>query len=475
MKQLLLILAISASAAPDFAAIFGNHAILQRGQALTIWGPGNADTLRLGNSEVPVANKQNSWRAVLPPQDANSEGQDLQLLAGDKLIASRRDICVGDVWLAAGQSNMQFTVQSMRKKIAWEADIERPLIRFRRVNDTVPAKTTDLSPTEWTTMSADSVGQFSAVAAVFATTVEKELQVPIGIIDVSWGGKPIESFIPREAFTTPLLSTIRDLADANKLDELAKLRGGLIIRNPAGHPGAIYQARMAPLVRFGLRGFLWYQAESNAGRGEDPREYQHKMAAMISGWRQHWPNAPCHFVQLPGYPPGTGWIRVREEQRRALAVANTGMVVTIDIPGDDIHPPNKIAVGERLAGAVLRGQSGPIYSGHKRIGAELHVSFSHADSGLMVGELRNLRTPQETPELPLRWFELAGEDGLWHPATARIDSKTVILSSESVPAPIELRYACHTQPQGGNLYNRQGFPASPFCSRLDWLPWHPAK
>lgn len=230
---------------------------------------------------------------------------------------------------------------------------------------------------------------------------------------------------------------------------------------------------MEPLVSYGIRGFLWYQAESNAGGGEDPREYRHKMAAMIHAWRRHWqqPEMPCHFVQLPSFPRGRGWIRVREEQRRALEIAHTGMVVTIDIPGDDIHPPNKIAVGERLARLVLRQASGPIYRAHKVIGAEIHISFTHSDSGLMVGELRNLRTPQETPGAALRWFELAGEDGTWHEAKARIQGETVIVSAEAVPVPAAVRYACHTQPQGGNLYSRQGLPASPFCSRLDWLPW----
>ena len=330
-------------------------------------------------------------------------------------------------------------------------------------------------------MTPDSVLAFSAVAAVFARELQEQLQVPVGIIDVSWGGKPIEPFIPREAFSTPLLGRIRELADADKLEELKQLRGGVIIRNPEGYPGAIFNARMAPVVPYGLCGFLWYQAESNAGRGEDPREYRYKMQALVEGWRARWKNEklPVYFVQLPSYPPASGWIRMREEQRLALTIPDTAMAVTIDIRGEGIHPPDKLSVGRRLSrlalvqsyGRAELESSGPLYQSHRVVRSNIRVRFTHVKSGLMVGEKPGVLPARETSGAPLRWFEVAGGNKIWHAAEARIDGEEVVVSARQVANPVAVRYACQTQPQGGNLYNRAGLPASPFCSHLEMLPW----
>jgi sialate O-acetylesterase len=484
------------SAEPRFANIFGDHAVLQQGSTVTVRGagadPAAAYVVRLGDTvgKVTEVDAEGNWTASLSAQKASAEGRDLQLFENGKLVAVARDVVVGEVWLAAGQSNIQFQVKGMLRGMpssqGWVDSAERPEIRFRRINDPVmedgDAEASDLATADaWVRMSPETVLTFSAVAASYARKLADEEKVPVGIIDVSWGGKPIEPFIPREAFSTPLLENIKALADGEKLDQLAALRGGVIIRNPQGYPGAIFNARMAPLTQFGLRGFLWYQAESNAGKGEDPREYRHKVTAMVGGWRARWENEelPCYFVQLPSFPPAPGWIRIREEQRRALSIANTGMAVTIDIRGDDIHPADKVPVGERLARLALAQTydredvvaSGPLYRDHVVEGSRLRVRFDFADAGLMVGDRPDAGPVVETADVPLRWFEVAGEDGVWHPATAKIEGGEVLVSSDAVAAPIAVRYACDTQPQGGNLYHRAGLPASPFCSKLEWLPW----
>lgn len=476
----------SAEVSPRFAEIFSDHTVLQRGGEIPVWGWG-ADgeselIVRLGGlEEVAKIQEDGRWSVSFPPQKANPEGVSLMLLSDGEETARVDDILIGEVWLAAGQSNMQFQVKGILKGIPetqdWVDSADEPLIRYRRIGDPVlsdrKAEAVDLVPGgAWILMSPESVLGFSAVAAGFARELVNELGVPVGVIDVSWGGKPIEPFIPGEAFESELLKKIRELADRDALEELAKLRGGVVIRNPEGHPGAIFNSRIAPIVPLGLRGFLWYQAESNAGKGEDPREYREKMAALLDGWRGRWVNheMPCYFVQLPGFPSATGWIRVREEQRRALAIPYTGMAVTIDIPGDDIHPPDKLPVAERLAGLALSqtyGRDavpcGPLYQSHEVTGREVRVQFSHAESGLMIDEGEG--------GVSLRWFELAGEDGVWHKAEARINRTEVIVSSDQVERPQEVRYACDTRPLGGNLFNRAGLPASPFCSRLEWLPW----
>ena len=373
------------SAAPRFANIFSDHAVLQRDTQITIRGfdaePDAELLLRIGGKDFPVqVNDDGSWSSLLPPEPANSKGVEIELIQDSNHAASLKGVIYGDVWLAAGQSNMQFQIKGMLKGMPetskWVSAANLPSVRFRRIGDPVlddsNSEAKDLSTADkWIPMTPDSVLKFSAVAATFAAKVNRESGIPIGIIDVSWGGKPIEPFIPRDSFSTPFLKKIKSLADGEKLEELAKTPGGVIIRNPQGYPGAIFNSRMAPISSVGVKGFLWYQGESNAGKGEDPREYRHKMEALITAWRAKWKNKtlPCYFVQLPSFPNASGWIRMREEQRRSLEIPNTGMAVTIDIRGDDIHPPDKIPVGERLARIALHqtyGEkdlpySGPLY------------------------------------------------------------------------------------------------------------------
>jgi len=483
-------------AAPRFARIFGDHLVLQRETEIAVWGEGADPTaslkVRFGGIEVPAtANPEGGWKATIPAQAANATGRDLSLFENGKLIASQENVVIGDVWLAAGQSNMQMRVSGMLKGLPesreWAESARFSRIRMRRIDDPIlenrRAEAPDLSqPGEWMPMTPGNVVNFSAVASVFARELAEKLDgVPIGIIDVSWGGKPIEPFIPRDAFTSRLLKRIRHLADANDLEALAGIDGGVIIRNPEGNPGAIFNARMAPLTGLPLRGFLWYQAESNAGKGEDPRHYRDKMKALVEGWRTRWDDEqlPVYFVQLPSFPSATGWIRMREEQRRSLSIPNTGMAVTIDVRGEGIHPPDKIAVGKRLAQLALAksyGQrnlfsAGPLYRDHQVEGGAARVRFHNLGSGLMIGDKPGFDPPEETPDTELKWFELAGNDGTWHPAKARIEGAEVIVTSEAVPKPVAVRYACKASPQGSNLYNREGLPASPFCSHLEWLPW----
>jgi sialate O-acetylesterase len=480
---------------PRFANIFTDNTVLQRDSKLTVWGfgaePGQALMVRLGTIEAKAEiERDGCWSALLPLLTASSEGRKMTLEVDGKVVALIRNVLIGDVWLAAGQSNMQFPVRGMLKHLpeakAWVGECNLPNIRWRRINDPV-AETRDLEATDlnsadaWNPMTPESVVGFSAVAAVYARELHEKLSVPIGVIDVSWGGKPIEPFIPREAFDSPLLRRIRKLADAGRIEELARTRGGLIIRNPEGYPGAIFNARMAPLAGLGLQGFVWYQAESNCGRGEDPREYRHKMSALVQGWRERWanPKLPFYFVQLPSFPKATGWIRMREEQRRALNIPLTGMAVTIDVRGEGIHPPDKLSVGRRLARLALvktyhaetGDATGPLYESHQIEGRSVRVRFENAASGLMVGKKSGIDPALESAPAKLRWFEIADESGNWHAATATIDRDEVVVVAEGVRRPTAVRYACEVQPQGGNLYNRAGFAASPFCTDLKLLPW----
>ena len=478
----------------QLAGIFRDHAVLQRDVAVPIWGtgtPGSDVTVTFGDQIVKgTVSDEGKWRVTLKPMQTNAKGQELRVAQGDSTIAIG-DVVVGEVWLAAGQSNMQYGVRGMlnRQPGAKEyvdaalAESNGPPVRFRRINeDADETLHNDLSDNNtWVIASNKTVGQFAAVAWVFAERLRSELTVPIGIIDVSWGGKPIEGFIPRTGFAKhKLLKTILELADKNKTPELANLPGGYIVRNKAGYPGSIYGARMHPIRGYAMRGFLWYQAESNCGRGEDPREYRVKQHAMVESWREAWGNdaLPVYYVQLPNFrDEATGWIRMREEQRRALATPNTAMAVTIDTGSSDIHPPNKIDVGERLALIAMSRNygkkvidSGPMYDKHQVSGKRVRVSFKHAD-GLHIAFKEGLSAPQLIKTADVNGFELAGADGVWHNATAHIEGKTVIVECDQVTKPVEVRYLCTNTPDGGLLYNKAKLPASPFCSRLEWLPW----
>jgi len=487
----LLGLATVAQAELKVTSFYSDHVVLQQGIPLGIWGTGDVGsevTLRFAGQIVDcLVTESGTWRVQLEPLQANAQGKDLIVSDGHTQQVIH-DVLVGEVWLAAGQSNMQMTVQSMVKKLpAAAAMIEaanHSAIRCLRIDEAVAGgRRADFKrAATWRVCDAKTVSSFSAVAWVFARRLQMDMTVPVGIIDVSWGGKPIEPFIPGEDFQRHrLLQTIKKLAEQDQLDALAKIEGGVVIRNPEGYPGTIYNARIRPMAGCGLRGFIWYQAESNCGTGEDPRGYRHKMEVLVDSWRRAWgnPHLPFYFVQLPKYKKEAfGWIRMREEQRRALAIVNTGMVVTIDTGSDDVHPANKVDVGERLALLALNRtyhksvvDSGPLYQSHTVTGAVVTITFSHADSGLMVGSKIGLAKPQEIAVQTIPYFELAGADGQWFPAEARIVGKTVQVSSQQVSTPQAVRYACLNQPQDGLLYNREGLPASPFCSELEWLPW----
>lgn len=477
------------------AQVFTDHAVLQRGVKLPVWGttlPKKQVTVRFaGQTETTRAAADGTWRVQLSPLRPSNSGQRMIVESGEE-HAEFKDILVGEVWYASGQSNMQMKLDACAKKIPEIREIVNdPMtddLRFLRIDEPDaphPLAQRNKSASWHVDDSANRPKQ-SAVAYFFARRLHKKLGVPIGIIEGSWGGKPIEGFIPREQFEQhDLLRPILTLAEQDKLAELAALPGGVIVRNTAGMPGRIFNARVAPIAPFALRGFIWYQGESNAGRGEDPRNYQIKMQALADGLRATWrqPELPLYYVQLPAFnDEATGWIRLREEQRRSLAIQHSGMAVTIDLRDSDIHPANKVDVGERLAQWALAKTyeqpvpfSGPLFRSATTEGNSMRVEFKYTDGGLMVARKEGLAAPKPTPDVPLAHFELADASGTWHPAIATIDGSVVRVLSSAVTKPRAVRYACSGAPADANLYNRAGLPASPFCSDLDLLPWEPGK
>ena len=242
----------------------------------------------------------------------------------------------------------------------------------------------------------------------------------------------------------------------------------------------MHNAMIHPFVNFPITGALWYQGESNGGEGES---YYHKMHALIGGWRKLWGqgNFPFYFVQLASFQGvtedpagGDGWAKLREAQRHSLSIPNTGMAVITDtVPlaeAGDIHPRNKYDVGLRLARWALNrdyGQkelevSGPLFKALTIEGNKARLAFDHIGSGLMVGKKEGRATAIENSEGKLKRFAMAGADKKWHWAQAVIEKDTVVVSSPEVTEPVAVRYAFQMNPDGANLYNRDGLPASPF-------------
>jgi sialate O-acetylesterase len=469
------------------AMIFADHMMLQRDQRVPVWGqaePGATVTVSFADQSVEVkADDKGRWQAMLEAMPASAEGREVVIASGDQRVTFK-DVLVGDVWLASGQSNMAYTVTAMAgqlpvaKAMADAANL--PAIRLRRVGEKhAPEPREDLTRREaWDVCSPESVQRHSAVGFVFARRLHEDLGVPVAVVETASGGTPIEAYVPVQAFVDhPTLEKLAALAKAGDIEGIKGMRGGTNVRKTSWLPGAIYNGRMAPIKPFGIRGAIWYQGESNAGQGEDPRDYEQKMRALVRGWRSVWGrnDLPVYFVQLPQHG-SYAWPYLREEQRRASDEPGTGMVVTCDLEVNNIHPPNKIDVGERLARWALANVygrdvvfSGPTVREVRFDSGRGVVTFDHAHDGLAVGHMAEVGTFAKDPSRPLQGFELAGEDGVWREATAAIDGETVVVTSAAVSAPVAVRYACRPKAprnQKWNLYNGAGLPASPFCS--DW-------
>lgn len=474
------------------ANIFADHMVLQRDQPIRVWGWANGgETVKVafaGQQAEAQAAPDGAWSITLTPLAASSAGEPLQVESGGESVVIR-DVLIGEVWHASGQSNMAMNVGAMAGELGIvKTDVaaaDLPSIRFCRINEAESAQPlSDLrSKATWTVCNPKSVSGFSGVAFYFARKLHQELDVPVAVIDSSRGGTPIEPYIPRAAFDAhPTLRRELQLGDQGDLAGIWKLPGGVRARDANWLPGRLFHSRLAPISRFATRGAIWYQGESNSGVQEDPRDYQHKMRALINGWRQAFGSEklPIYYVQLPGSGAGEGWPYLREQQRLAADLPQTGMVVTVDLDGAGIHPANKIDVGHRLARWALAHDygkeiafSGPMFERQNIQGDKIVVHFKHAESGLMAATKDGLAAPSETPDAEVSHFEITDKSGEWHPATATIDGTTVVVTSSALKAPIAVRYAYKVSPKDCNLYNRAGLPAAPFCSQPDLLEYDP--
>lgn len=469
------------------ANLFGDSMVLPSESELPIWGWSQAHAeirVSLGEQTATTTSDETGfWIVRFPPLKASFEPISLGVQSGEERIEVG-DLLVGRVWLAAGQSNMQWTLgQSLAERPELAERIllnDSTNIRFTRVDlgpaPTAPRDLPNRAP--WTRVDRETAANMSGVAFFFAQRMGQELHVPIGIIDVSRGGTPIEPFIPREAFVGhPTLEAELKLGDAEDLAGLKALPGGVFARDAAWLPGRLFHSRIAPLVRLPIHGAIWYQGESNSGFEEDPRDYRVKMQALREGWRTAFGQAdlPIHYVQLPGSGAGENWPALREEQRVSEQLPTSGMVVTIDLEGAGIHPWNKFDVGERLARLALDDEptdqarmprSGPTFASMVR-GADSVVLQFHSCSDLWLGRKPGTDAPMPLGTRQVPGFEVRLASGNWQAVDATIDGRNVRLTGAGIVEAHAVRFAWSSTPALESLYDDSMLPASPMEVILD--------
>jgi sialate O-acetylesterase len=499
----LLCLAFASLAAADLSlpAVFADHMVLQREKSVAIWGWADADeevsVEFAGQKKSAKADASGRWSLRLDPLTASAESRKLTVTGKDGRKAEVSDVLVGDVWLGSGQSNMAMTVNRAKDFEQEKSAATFPLIRHFKEESAGAATAQTQSKGKWLACTPDNVGGFSATLYFFGREIHREIGVPIGLINTSVGGTPIEAWIaPEVQETKPELKAALEAqsaalpkidpekANADYAVELKKFKAAkakalaegkkaprpprnaaLISANKASY-GQLFNGKVAPLVPFTVKGMLWYQGEANSAEGR-AQHYAQQLSALVTDWRARWgEELPFAWVQLPNFTrPGEGWPLTREAMLKTLALPKTGMAVTIDIgEAKDIHPKNKQEVGRRLSlwalGTVydrkVAATSGPLPAGHEIKGAEVIVTLTHADG---------LKTRDGAP---VKGFQLAGADKQWKPATARIEGPKLIVTSAEVPAPAALRYAWLDFPET-NLVNSADLPASPFRTD-DWAP-----
>jgi len=430
--------------------LFSDGMVLQQGQPLPIWGtagPGETVTVEFaGQSKATTADGQGAWRVTLDPLAASAEPRDLVVCGKDE---SRivRSVVIGEVWLASGQSNMHWTFapgQTVDRNEEELTAAKDPLIRQFTVKKGGANKPATSATGIWHRANRNDLltggaGGDSALAYFFARELKAALGVPVGVINASVGGTPIEQWSPG---------------------------------------GGLYNAMIHALAPFPIRGAIWYQGESNCMKG-DGAKYTALQTGMVDSWRKHWeaPELPFFFVQIAPYlysnrPGGPLPPELLPEfwmaQTASLAQPHTGMVVINDITGNpaDIHPRNKQDVGHRLAlqamarvyGKADLVHSGPLFRDAKAEGAKLRVQFNHTGSGLATSDGQ-----------PPSHLELAGADGKFVAASGTIEGHSLLVQSEAVPEPVAIRYAWNESAMP-NLRNREGLPAAPFHSQKWPLP-----
>lgn len=456
------------------ASLFSDGVVLQRNTRAPLWGsarPGSEVTVTASWSAearaAATADEHGRWSVELATPEAG--GPHRIVVSAERELAIE-DVLIGEVWLCAGQSNMEWAVGPgpLGGVFEWQKEIasaDHPRIRhFDTPNRVAHCEQRECGG-RWVACSPKTVPSFSAVAYFFAREIERELGTPVGLLNATWSGTPIQAWMDA-ATAAQFAPSAESLALVERLrSEMPELsEAQLAGQDPRLGPGSatvLFNGMIAPLAPYALRGFLWYQGESDRERAAS---YAALQLALINTWRGRFrvPQAPFYYVQIApyGYENDRGETgALREAQRSVLASPNTGMAVTLDL-GDptDIHPRNKQDVGKRLARLALNGAygrsevvaSGPLVRDAVRDGERVRVRFDSIAQGLISAADH------------LHGFELVDASGAAVAALAEIEGDSVVLWSPKCPAPRRARhgYGAAMQPV---LFNKSWLPAAAFC------------
>lgn len=476
--------------------VFSDHMVLQRDQPIKVWGwaaPGEKIKILLsGKAAATSADADGGWKVELPSMKAPGPHE---MTVTGKNTVKITDILVGEVWVCSGQSNMEFELKHALNAQQEIKAADYPQIRLLLVPRTPAGLPLNDVKTRWSVCAPDNptVANFSAVGYFFGRDIHKAINVPVGLIAASQGATQIELWTATEGLSgvpalDPMIASNQAAAESARsklvenLDLLeaaipaarAALASGkalppaLSMPNPMPVEGGpvLYNGMIYPLVPFGIRGALWYQGESNCGDG---MRYLDKMKALVAGWREVWNQGdfPFYFVQITPNNYNGALPLLLDAQNAAMAIPNTGMAASTDTcdPSDHYgggHPRNKQEIGRRLALWALAKDygrkelvyCGPRFKSLKAEGKQLRVAFDHVGGGLVT---RDNKAPDH--------FEIAGADGNFVEATAKIDGASVVIGSDKVANPASMRFAWKDLAQP-NLMNREGLPVSVFRAEL---------
>ena len=475
--------------------LLSDHAVLQREAPIHVWGwaePGEKVTVTF-REQHPAATTDalGQWSVYLMPEKAG--GPYTMQIAGTNSV-TLNDVLVGDVWFASGQSNMEmplngFPNSAVLKNGAQEiANANHPDIHLLHIPQKPSPYPLEDEPATWTQCTPETAATFSAVGYLFARDIAAKEHVPIGVIDSTWGGTPADTWVSMDSISAdaslmPVFSEWAKLADrqqqsaasiaAEKREDAAAAAANQPKPKHAWHPNldswapaALFNGMVAPATPFTIKGVIWYQGESNSALARAGL-YHRVFSTMITDWRRQWSEGdiPFLYVQISSFKstPQEDWGTLRDAQRRTLALANTGMAVTIDVGDpDNVHPPDKQTVAERLAlnaRALAYGETleyaGPLFRQATTDGDGMRIWFDHTAGKLVAASGSNSNA--------LTGFEIAGDDHKFVAAEARIDKDTVLVTSAQVQRPRFVRYAWTNAPTA-SLFNKAGLPASTFTS-----------
>jgi sialate O-acetylesterase len=464
--------ASTAMAEVKVPAIFTPHMVLQHSQKNPVWGTaaaGEKVTVTIaGQKHETTAGADGKWKVTLDAMPLGGDPLTLTIAGSNTITCG--DVLMGEVWICSGQSNMQWSVNASNDPDLEKAAAKYPKIRLITVPNVGTQEAQFTFNGAWTECTPETVGNFSAVGYFFGRQIHKTADVPVGLINVAWGGSACEAWIRRDLLASnDRYKKLMDSWAAREAGGETDQNRGLLRGN--SRPGNIYNGVLKPILGYGIRGAIWYQGESNAGRAY---EYREMFPLMIQSWRDEWAQGdfPFYWVQLADFqaetpnPVESDWAELREAQTMTQdKLKNTGEAVIIDIgEGKDIHPKNKLDVGKRLARMALKQVYGrndivdksPRYKSMEQADGKIILSFDH-----LVGGWR----PFDVNEP--RGFAIAGDDKkfVWAKAKVLPDGRIEVWSDE-VKAPVSVRYGWANNPVV-NMFSGAGLPLTPFRTD-DW-------